>query len=297
LTKHKDKIGFIGLGAMGSRMAMNLINDGFEVTVYDIRTEATKLLLSKGAKTAKNPREASENSDIVILSLPSPSKVIDVVMGKNGVLEGLKEGGIIIDTSTIDPHSTKKIATTIKEKGIGMIDAPVSGGTLGAENGTLSIMVGGEEKILNTCMDVLKVIGKNIYHVGEIGSGQVFKLINNMLVGINLIAVSEALVLAQKAGVNLNTLYEVIKTSSGNSWAFEIKAPSMLKKEFQPGFKIWLQHKDLGLAMDMASSYGVPTPLLAYSYEIFKSAKALGLEDLDHSAIIRFAEKISEIEI
>ncbi|KON26471.1 hypothetical protein AC481_07170 [miscellaneous Crenarchaeota group archaeon SMTZ-80] len=282
---------------MGSRMAMNLINDGFEVTVYDIRTEATKLLLSKGAKTAKNPREASENSDIVILSLPSPSKVIDVVMGKNGVLEGLKEGGIIIDTSTIDPHSTKKIATTIKEKGIGMIDAPVSGGTLGAENGTLSIMVGGEEKILNTCMDVLKVIGKNIYHVGEIGSGQVFKLINNMLVGINLIAVSEALVLAQKAGVNLNTLYEVIKTSSGNSWAFEIKAPSMLKKEFQPGFKIWLQHKDLGLAMDMASSYGVPTPLLAYSYEIFKSAKALGLEDLDHSAIIRFAEKISEIEI
>jgi len=297
LTKHKDKIGFIGLGAMGSRMAMNLINDGFEVTVYDIRTEATKLLLSKGAKTAKNPREASENSDIVILSLPSPSKVIDVVMGKNGVLEGLKEGGIIIDTSTIDPHSTKKIATTIKEKGIGMIDAPVSGGTLGAENGTLSIMVGGEEKILNTCMDALKVIGKNIYHVGEIGSGQVFKLINNMLVGINLIAVSEALVLAQKAGVNLNTLYEVIKTSSGNSWAFEIKAPSMLKKEFQPGFKIWLQHKDLGLAMDMASSYGVPTPLLAYSYEIFKSAKALGLEDLDHSAIIRFAEKISEIEI
>lgn len=297
MTKHKDKIGFIGLGAMGSRMAMNLINDGFEVTVYDIRTEATKLLLSKGAKTAKNPREASENSDIVILSLPSPSKVIDVVMGKNGVLEGLKEGGIIIDTSTIDPHSTKKIATTIKEKGIGMIDAPVSGGTLGAENGTLSIMVGGEEKILNTCMDVLKVIGKNIYHVGEIGSGQVFKLINNMLVGINLIAVSEALVLAQKAGVNLNTLYEVIKTSSGNSWAFEIKAPSMLKKEFQPGFKIWLQHKDLGLAMDMASSYGVPTPLLAYSYEIFKSAKALGLEDLDHSAIIRFAEKISEIEI
>jgi 3-hydroxyisobutyrate dehydrogenase len=297
LTKHKDKIGFIGLGAMGSRMAINLINDGFEVTAYDIRAEATKLLLSKGAKTAKNPREISENSDIVILSLPSSSEVIDTVMGKNGVLEGLKEGGIIIDTSTIDPHSTKKIAKTAKEKGIEMIDAPVSGGTFGAEKGTLSIMVGGEEKILNACMDVLTVIGENIYHVGEIGSGQIFKLINNMLVGINLIAVSEALVLAQKAGANLNTLYEVIKTSAGNSWAFEIKAPNMLKKEFKPGFKIWLQHKDLDLAMDMASNLGVPTPLLAYSCEIFKSAKALGLEDLDHSAIIRFAEKISEIKI
>jgi 2-hydroxymethylglutarate dehydrogenase len=297
LTKHKEKIGFIGLGAMGSRMAKNLIDDGFEITVFDIKMEAIKPLLIEGAKTAKNPREVGSKSDIVILSLPSPSEVIDTVLGKNGVLEGLKKGGVIIDTSTIDPHSAKRVAKAAGEKGIEMIDAPVSGGTFGAEKGTLSIMIGGSEKTLNSCMHVLNVIGKNIYHVGEIGSGQVFKLINNMLVGINLIAVSEALVLASKAGANLETLYKVIKASSGNSWAFDIKAPSMVKKEFEPGFKIWLQHKDLGLAMDMASNYGVPTPLLAYSYEIFKSAKAIGLEDLDHSAIIKFAEKISETKI
>lgn len=297
LRKDQKRIGFIGLGAMGSRMVKNLIANDFDVTVFDINREAMKPFLDQSVMIAKTPQEVGQNSDIVFLSLPSSSEVIDAVLGKNGVLQGMNEDGIIIDTSTIDPQSVKKIEKIAKEKGVKMIDAPVSGGTIGAEKGTLSIMVGGEKSVLNSCMDVLKAIGKNIYHVGEIGSGQLFKLINNMLVGINLIAVSEALVLGSKAGANLKTLYDVIKTSSGNSWAFEMKALNMIKKEFEPGFRIWLQCKDLGLAAEMSSNYGLPTPLLAYSYEIFKSAKLMGFEDLDHSAIIKFTEKISNLEI
>ena len=158
-------------------------------------------------------------------------------------------------------------------------------------------MVGGEKKIVNACMDVLKTIGKNLYHVGEVGSGHLFKLINNMLVGINLVAISEALVLASKAGADLNQLCEAINTCAGNSWAFENKALNMVEKNFEPGFRIWLQHKDLGLALDMASKYEVPTPLLTFAFEAFKSAKSLGLEDMDHSAVIKFVEKISNVEI
>lgn len=282
---------------MGSRMVKRLLDNDFKATVYDIRQEAIELVMAEGAKSAKTPKEVAENSDIVLLSLPSPIEVTETVLSKDGVLEGVKEGEIIIDTSTTDPLTAQKIEKSAREKNAEFLDAPVSGGTIGAEKGTLSIMVGGEKHTINACMDILKTIGENIYHVGKIGSGQLFKLINNMLVGINLIAVGEALVLASKAGSDLNLLYDVIKTSAGNSWAFENKALNMIEKKFEPGFRVWLHHKDLGLALNMASEYGVPTPLLAYSHEVFKSAKSLGLEDLDHSAIIKFVEGISKIEI
>ena len=297
MNKKETRIGFIGLGAMGSRMVRNLMGNLFEVTVYDIRKEAMESLVAEGAQSAKNPEEVGMNSDVVILSLPSSSEVMDTVLNERGVLGGMESGGIIIDTSTIDPLTTRQLVKVAREKNVDFMDAPVSGGTIGAEKGTLSIMVGGEKEIVNACMDVLKAIGKHIYHVGEVGSGQLFKLINNMLVGINLVAISEALVLASKAGADLNQLYEAIKTSAGNSWAFENKALNMIEKNFEPGFRIWLQHKDLGLALDMASKYEVPTPLLAFAFEVFKSAKSLGLEDMDHSAVIKFVEKISNIEI
>ena len=297
MNKKERRIGFLGLGAMGSRMVMTLMKNDFIVTVYDVRNKAIESLEAIGAISAKNPEEVGENSDIVLLSLPSSTEVIDSVLGEHGVLKGIKDGGIIIDTSTIDPHTAKRIAKAALEKDVRFIDAPVSGGTIGAEKGTLSIMVGGEEEIVESNMDVLKAIGENIYHVGEVGSGQIFKLINNMLVGINLAAVGEALILASKAGADMNKLYEVIKASAGNSWAFENKVGNMLKNEFEPGFRLWLQHKDLGLARNMAAKNSTPCPLLAFAYEIFESAKSMDLENLDHSAVVRFFEKISNTEI
>ncbi|MEM3501388.1 MAG: NAD(P)-dependent oxidoreductase, partial [Candidatus Bathyarchaeia archaeon] len=199
--------------------------------------------------------------------------------------------------STIDPSTARRIWLKAKEKEAGAVDAPVSGGTVGAEMGTLTIMVGGEKETVDACMDVLRAIGKNIYYVGGPGSGQIFKLLNNMLVGINLAAVGEALVLASKAGVDLKLLYEVIKTSAGNSWAFENKAPNMFEDRFEPGFRVWLQHKDLGLALNMASEQSIPTPLLAFTYAMFESAKALGLENMDHSSIVKVFEAMSNTKV
>lgn len=293
----KRRVGFIGLGAMGSRMAVNLLKKNFDLTVYDIRNEAVESLVSKGAKPANNPKEVGERSEVAVLSLPSQIEVSNTVLGENGLLEGLDSGGIIVDTSTIDPSTARRIWLKAKEKEVGAVDAPVSGGTVGAEMGTLTIMVGGEKETVDACMDVLRAIGKNIYYVGGPGSGQIFKLLNNMLVGINLAAVGEALVLASKAGVDLKLLYEVIKTSAGNSWAFENKAPNMFEDRFEPGFRVWLQHKDLGLALNMASEQSIPTPLLAFTYAMFESAKALGLENMDHSSIVKVFEAMSNTKV
>jgi len=282
---------------MGSRMVKNLIDDGFEVIAYDIRKDAVTSLETLGAISADSPKAVGEKSEIVVLSLPSSSEVIDTVTGQNGVLEGIKKEGIIVDTSTIDPNTTKELEKIAKEKNVKFVDAPVSGGTIGAEKATLSIMVGGKKEVVDPCMDVLNAIGENIYHVGDVGSGQVFKLINNMLVGINLAAVGEAMVLASKVGADMKKLSEVIKTSAGTSWAFETKADNILVDKFDPGFRLWLQHKDLALARKMASDDGVPCPLLALVYEMYESSKSMGLEDLDHSAVVKFFEKISNSKI
>ena len=297
MSKKSRKIGFIGLGEMGSRMVKNLIDDGFEVIAYDIRKDAVTSLETLGAISADSPKAVGEKSEIVVLSLPSSSEVIDTVTGQNGVLEGIKKEGIIVDTSTIDPNTTKELEKIAKEKNVKFVDAPVSGGTIGAEKATLSIMVGGKKEVVDPCMDVLNAIGENIYHVGDVGSGQVFKLINNMLVGINLAAVGEAMVLASKVGADMKKLSEVIKTSAGTSWAFETKADNILVDKFDPGFRLWLQHKDLALARKMASDDGVPCPLLALVYEMYESSKSMGLEDLDHSAVVKFFEKISNSKI
>jgi 3-hydroxyisobutyrate dehydrogenase len=297
MSKKGRKIGFIGLGAMGSRMARNLIDDGFDVIAYDIRKDAVNSLETLGAIPADSPKAVGEKSEIVVLSLPSSSEVIDTVTGQNGVLDGIKRDGIIVDTSTIDPNTTKELEKIAKEKNVKFIDAPVSGGTIGAEKATLSVMVGGKKEVVDSCVDVLNALGENIYHVGDVGSGQVFKLINNMLVGINLAAVGEAMVLASKVGADMKKLSEVIKTSAGTSWAFETKADNILVDKFEPGFRLWLQHKDLALARKMASDDGVPCPLLTLVHEMFESSKSMGLEDLDHSAVVKFYEKISNSKI
>ncbi len=293
MPARKVNVGVVGLGAMGLPMAKNLLRKGFDVSVFDIRDEPMETLKSLGARIAHSPKEVGATSTVVLLSLPSSKQVEDVVLGKNGLVEGMKDGRVIVDTSTIDPAVSKRLASECNERGVAVIDAPVSGGTVGAEKGTLSIMVGGDETTVERCMDVLRAIGSNIYHVGGSGSGQVFKLINNMLVAINLVGVSEALVLGLKAGVDPDLLYSVIRTSAGNSWAFEQKFAKMAKNDFAPGFRVWLQHKDLALAMSLASQSGAALPMTNLAYQMYESAKAIGLENLDHCAVVKVLQRLS----
>lgn len=291
----ESNVGVVGLGAMGLPMAKNLLRKGFSVTVFDVRDEPLRALEALGARVARSPRDVAVASSIVLTSLPSSKQVEDVLTGTDGLLDGMAKGGVIVDTSTIDPAMSRKLAEACAKKGIAMIDAPVSGGTVGAEKGTLSIMVGGGKDEVERCMNVLRAIGVNIYHVGDTGSGQIFKLINNMLVAINLVGVSEAFVLGKKAGVNPDLLYSVIKTSAGNSWALEQKLPKMANDDFAPGFRVWLQHKDLALAMSLASQMGASLPMTSLAFQMYESAKAMGLEDLDHSAVVKVLQKLSGV--
>ena len=294
MTK-KMNVGVIGLGAMGLPMAKNLLRKGFEVTVFDARNEPIQTLEKLGAKIGHSPKEVGLQSRIVLMSLPSSKEVEKVVAAEDGLAHNMKKGGVIVDTSTIDPAVSRRLADECEKMGLHMIDAPVSGGTTGAEKGTLSIMVGGDRYTVKRCKGVLQAVGRNIYHVGDVGAGQVFKIINNMLVAINLIGVSEALVLAMRAGVDPKLLYNVVKTSSGNSWALEQKLPVMIKNNFKLGFRVWLQHKDLALAMSLASQLGASLPMASLAYQLYEATKAIGLEDLDHSAVVKVLQHLSGI--
>ena len=288
-----NDVGLIGLGAMGLSMGKNLLKNKFHLTVYDVRDEPIRVLEKLGAEAAKSPIQVGATSKVVLLSLPSSKEVEDVVLGERGLIHNMSEGGIIIDASTIDPASVKKFSNLCNQKNIAFIDAPVSGGTIGAEKGTLSIMVGGPSDKIDECKHVLQAIGKNIYHVGNTGAGQIFKLINNMLVAINLVGVSEGFILAKKTGIDLIKLCEVLKTSAGNSWALEQKLPKMIQNDFEPGFKVWLQHKDLSLAMNLATQMNVSLPMTSLTHQMYESAKAIGLNDLDHSAVAKIIQRLS----
>jgi 3-hydroxyisobutyrate dehydrogenase len=292
-----NDVGLIGLGAMGLNMGKNLLKNKFNLTVYDVRDEPIRILEKLGAKAASSPKNIGNTSTIVLLSLPSSKEVEDVVLGENGLSSTLPKGGIIVDASTIAPAAVKKLANDCNQKGITFIDAPVSGGTIGAEKGTLSIMVGGPSDKVDECKPVLQAIGTNIYQVGNTGAGQIFKLINNMLVAINLVGISEGFVLAKKTGIDLEKLYDVLKTSAGNSWALEQKLPKMIKNDFEPGFKVWLQHKDLALAMNLASQMNASLPITSLAYQMYESAKAVGFKDEDHSAVAKIIQKLSLTDV
>jgi 3-hydroxyisobutyrate dehydrogenase len=291
------KVGFIGLGAMGSRMAINLLKAGYELTVYDKVPEKIQKIISFGAKGASSPKEVAEHSYVVLLSLPGPNDVEDVVLGKNGVLDGLREGGIIADLSTIDPYTARKLYEECKKRKVRFLDAPVSGGVIRAESGTLTIMVGGEQDAYTEILSILKVIGKDVLHVGPSGMGQVFKLANNALAGINVVATAEILAWAMKEGADLYKLYEVIKSSSGNSWIFEHRMLGMIEGKFEPGFMIRLYRKDLELFLKRASETNTPTALTSTAFQIFNIAVSMGLGDKDANAIIKVIETLTGLKI
>ncbi len=294
----REKVGFIGLGTMGKPMALNLMKAGYKLIVYDINPNPLKDLKEKGADIGQSNKDVGSKSDIVITMLPKSDDVEEVILKKNGLIEGLKTNSIVMDMSTIDPSVSKNIAKILSAKNIKMLDAPVSGGQMGAEAGTLAIMVGGDEEVFKNCLPILQAMGKNIYYCGANGNGGIVKIINNLLAGIHRAASAEALSLGVKAGVNFKTLFEVINNSSGQSRSMQTYAAAKaFKGDFEPGFAVELLHKDLGLALNLAKEERVPLLLGALSQQIFTNLMALGLAKKDTGIIFKVMEDLLAVKI
>jgi len=291
------KIGFIGLGIMGKPMARNLLKAGYSLTVYDIVPEKIDDVVEAGAKAGSSSKEVAEKSEIVITMLPNSPEVKEAVLGKNGVLEGAKPGTILIDMSSIAPLASKEVAEKAKEKGVTVLDAPVSGGEPKAIEGTLAIMVGGSQETFDEVEDILSVMGASVTRVGEIGSGNMTKLANQIIVALNIAAMSEAMVLAAKAGVNAEKVFQAIRGGLAGSTVLDAKMPLVLEGNFKPGFRIELHIKDLANALDTAHEVGVPVPLSSAVMEVMQALKVDGKGADDHGGIIQFYEKLAKVEV
>ena len=291
-----EKVGFIGLGIMGKPMAKNLIEAGHELVLYN-RTREKAEDLAEGAAVADSPKEVAEQSEVIITMLPDSPQVEEVLAGPDGVFEGIQEGALIVDMSTISPVVTRELAAEAKEKGASMLDAPVSGGDVGAIEGTLSIMVGGSEDDFERARPLFEVMGKTITLVGESGAGQVVKAANQIVVALTIEAVSEALVLGSKAGVEPEKILDVLGGGLAGNKVMEAKREKLLGHSFDPGFKIELHHKDLGIALATGREYGVNLPVTAVVDQMLEALKAKGRGDRDHSALLTLIEDSSGHEI
>lgn len=292
-----EKAGFIGLGIMGKPMARNLMEAGFELTVHNRSRGPVDELAAEGAGAAGSPREVAEKSDIVITMLPDSPQVREVVAGESGVLEGLSEGKLLVDMSTISPVVTEELAGAVEEKGAAMLDAPVSGGDVGAIEGTLSIMVGGREEDFQRAKPLFGVMGKTVTHVGPTGAGQVTKAANQIVVALTIEAVSEALVLGSKGGVAPEKILDVLGGGLAGNKVMEVKREKFLSHTFEPGFRSELHHKDLGIALSAGREYGVALPVTALVDQMLLSMRRKGWGGEDHSALLRVIEDLSQHEI
>lgn len=292
-----QKIGFIGLGIMGRPMSKNLINAGYRLVVFDINEEPVEDLVSLGAEKAGNPGEVAEKCECVITMLPNSPQVKEVVTGKNGVAERFRKASVLIDMSSISPIVSRELAAFLEKNGVEMLDAPVSGGEPKAIDGTLSVMVGGKKDIFEKCFPVMKAMAASVVHTGEIGAGNITKLANQIIVALNIAAMSEALVLAAKAGVEPELVYKAIRGGLAGSTVLDAKAPLVLNRKFNPGFRINLHIKDLANALDTSHEVGVPLPLTSAVMEIMQALKIDGLGDKDHSSLIQFYEKMAKVEV
>ena len=291
------KIGFIGLGIMGKPMSKNLLKAGHEVIVCDVVRAAVDELVAAGAKAAASPRDIAPQVELVITMLPNSPEVKQVVLGKDGILESAKAGLIVADMSSIAPLASREVAAKLAEKGVEMLDAPVSGGQPKAIDGTLSVMVGGKKEVFDRCLPVFKAMAASVVRVGDIGAGNVAKLANQVVVALNIAAVSEALVLAAKAGVEPELVYQAIRGGLAGSTVMDAKAPLMLDRKFNPGFRINLHIKDLDNALATGHQFGAPLPLTASVREIMQALKIDDMGDCDHGALVRYFEKQAKIEL
>jgi 3-hydroxyisobutyrate dehydrogenase len=282
---------------MGKPMALNLIKAGFDVTVYNRTASKAEQLVSQGAKKAASPAEVAGQTTVVITIVSDTPDVESVILGKNGVIEKIRPGSVVIDMSTISPEATREIAARLKEKGAHMLDAPVSGGEQGAIDGTLSIMVGGDDDIFERCQPILQAMGKNIIHVGPSGMGQTVKLVNQILVAGTLNAVAEALIFAQKSGVDLEKAIDAVKGGAAGSWQLANLAPRIIKRDFQPGFMIDLMQKDLKLVMESAATSKLPLPTTSLVHQMYYSLQSAGEGNSGTQALVKALERLTGVQV
>ena len=291
------KVGFIGLGIMGRPMAKNLVKAGHDVVVFDFNKEAVEDLVSCGASSAENGKEVASQVEVVITMVPNSPHVRSAVLGKDGVAEGAKPGLVLIDMSSIDPTESKSIGAEAAKYGIEMLDAPVSGGEPKAIDGTLSVMVGGKKELFDKYYDMLMVMAGSVVYVGELGSGNVAKLANQIVVAVNIAAVSEALTFAKKAGTDPELVYQAIRGGLAGSTVMDAKAPMMLDRNFNPGFRIELHIKDLTNAMNASQAVDMELPMTEKVLEMMKILAEEGMGKCDHSAVLRYYEEQESVEV
>ena len=292
-----SKIGFIGLGIMGKPMSKNLLQAGYELVVNDKNASAVAEVVAAGAVAVASAKEVAEQCDIIITMLPNSPHVKEVVLGANGIIDGAKPGTIVIDNSSIAPLVAREVAVKLAEKGVEMLDAPVSGGEPKAIDGTLSIMVGGKKEVFDKCYPILKAMAGSVVLTGDVGAGNVTKLANQVIVALNIAAMSEAMVLAAKAGVEPELVYQAIRGGLAGSTVLDAKAPLVMDRKFNPGFRINLHIKDLQNVLDTSHQVGVPLPLTAAVMEMMQALKVDGKGDNDHGGLIQYYEKLAQIEV
>ena len=291
------KVGYIGLGIMGKPIAHNLIKAGFPLIVHNRSRSKVQELVEFGAIEAFSPAEVASQVDVVFTNLPDTPDVELVTLGKNGIIDGAHEGLIFIDNSTIKPGTSRFIASKLAEKGILSLDAPVSGGDIGAVNGTLAIMVGGPYEALEKARPLLEAIGKVITHVGDFGAGQIAKACNQIMVAAQMVAMGELLVFAQKAGADPRKVVEAIRGGAAQCWTLDVKPQRLFSGNRQPGFKAYMQSKDLNIVMDTAREYGIPLLSAALDTQLFAAMLQNGMQDLDNSAVIGIIENLANISL
>jgi len=291
-----ERVGYVGLGIMGRGMAHNLLKAGFALSVWNRTASRMDPLVEAGAEAGESPADVAAKSDIVVICVSDTPDVEAVVLGENGIIHGAKPGTLVIDCSTISPSATRQMAAALKEKGIAMLDAPVSGGSEGAAKGTLSIMVGGDADQFERALPVFQAMGKTITHVGPNGAGQTVKLVNQVLLVGNTLAMSEALMFAQAGGVDLQKTYDAISQGAAGSWMFTNRAPQIMQRDWRPGFTIALQQKDVRLCLDAADEMGVPLLCASLVFNLYRTLEAMGLQEEGNHALIKALEHLAGFE-
>ena len=291
------KVGYIGLGLMGKSMARNILKAGFPVVLHNRSRAAVDELAAEGATPAFSPAEVAAQVDVIFTNLPDTPDVELVALGEDGIIAGAHEGLIFVDNSTIKPAAARSIAAKLAEKGVRSLDAPVSGGDIGARNATLTIMVGGDAVALETAMPVFQAIGKTITYVGEAGAGQVTKACNQIMVAAQMVAMGELLIFSKKTGVDPQKVVEAIKAGAAQCWTLDVKPPRLFEGNRQPGFKAYMMEKDLGIVLETAREYGVPLPGTAENTQLFNAMLQMGMAELDNSAVVGVIEKLAGIEL
>ena len=293
----KPTLGFIGLGLMGKPMAQNLLKAGYPLVVHNRSREAVKSLVKEGAEEAFSPREVASQVDIVFTNLPDSPDVELVTLGDDGILEGAREGLIYVDHSTIKPSLARKIAQKFESVGAFSLDAPVSGGDIGAQKGTLAIMVGGPEQAVEKVLPIFEVVGKSVTHVGDAGSGQIAKAANQIMVAAQMVAMGELLILAKKSGADPAKVVKAIQGGAAQCWTLDVKPERLFSGNREPGFKAYMQEKDLRIVMDTAREYGAPLPSVGIHTQLYSAMLQRGMRDLDNSAVIGVLENLASITL